>query len=59
MTLVIALVWGHGVLVTADSRASSGFIYHEEKKIKPIYFVYSNSKELDLGIAGGAGCHTC
>ena len=55
MTLVIALVWGRGVLVSADSRASSGFVFHEEKKIKPLFFVYSNGKELDLGIAGGAG----
>ncbi len=55
MTLVIALVWGRGVLVSADSRASSGLVFHEEKKIKPIYFVYDSDKELDLGIAGGAG----
>ncbi len=55
MTLVIALVWGQGVLVSADSRASSGFVFHEERKIRPIYFVYGNDKELDLGIAGGAG----
>ena len=54
MTLVIALVWGRGVLVSADSRASNGFVAHEEKKIKPIFF-YNNGKELDLGIAGGAG----
>ncbi len=55
MTLVIALVWGHGVLVSADSRASSGIVFHEEKKIKPIFYVLDNNKELDLGIMGGAG----
>ena len=45
---------GQGVLVSADSRASSGLVFHEEGKIKPIYFVSSGS-EFDLGIAGGAG----
>jgi len=45
---------GQGVLVSADSRASSGLVFHEERKIKPIYFVSSGS-EFDLGIAGGAG----
>ncbi|OYT51640.1 MAG: hypothetical protein B6U73_01540 [Desulfurococcales archaeon ex4484_204] len=54
MTLVIALVWGQGVLVSADSRASSGLVFHEEKKIKPIFFL-KGGKELGLGIAGGAG----
>jgi len=52
---VVALVWGRGVLVSADSRASSGFVFHEERKIKPIFFVYNDGKELDLGIVGGAG----
>ncbi|RLG80949.1 MAG: hypothetical protein DRO09_02505 [Thermoprotei archaeon] len=54
MTLVIALVWGQGVLVSADSRASSGLVFHEERKIKPIFFL-KGGKELGLGIAGGAG----
>ena len=46
---------GQGVLVSADSRASSGLVFHEgEKKIKPIYFV-SSGNEFDFGIAGGAG----
>ena len=54
MTLVIALVWGDGVLVSSDSRASSGFVFHEEKKIKPIYFII-DEEEYDLAIAGGAG----
>ena len=52
---MVALVWGRGVLVSADSRASSGFVFHEERKIKPIFFVYNDGKELDLGIVGGAG----
>ncbi len=54
MTLVIALVWGEGVLVSSDSRASVGPVYHEERKIKPIYF-RAGDKEIDLAIAGGAG----
>ncbi len=53
MTLVVALVWGHGVLVTSDSRASGGFVFHEERKIKPIYFTYG--KELYLAVVGGSG----
>jgi len=53
MTLVIALVWGQGVLVSADSRASSGLVFHEERKILPIYI--DKDRELYLGIAGGAG----
>lgn len=55
MTLVIALVWGRGVLVSADSRASAGLVIHEERKIKPIYFTRGDGEELGLGIAGGAG----
>ena len=55
MTLVIALVWGRGVLVSADSRASTGVVFHEEKKIKPIYIVTENREEYDLAVAGGAG----
>ena len=55
MTLVIALVWGRGVLVSSDSRASGGFVSHEERKIKPIFFVRDDGGELDLGVAGGAG----
>ena len=54
MTLVVALVWGRGVLVSADSRASTGIVFHEERKIEPIYFG-SGDDELDLAIAGGAG----
>lgn len=54
MTLVIALVWGRGILVSADSRASSGFVFHEERKICPIFFI-SGGKEYYLGIAGGSG----
>ncbi|MHA1595524.1 MAG: hypothetical protein ACTSXX_12430 [Candidatus Baldrarchaeia archaeon] len=54
MTLVIALVWGHGILVSADSRASSGLIFHEERKITPIYFTLDD-EEFDLAVAGGAG----
>lgn len=54
LTLVIGLVWGRGVLVSADSRASSGVVFHEERKIKPIYFA-TGDKEYDLAVVGGAG----
>ncbi len=54
MTLVVALVWGRGVLVSADSRASSGPVFHEERKVKPIYFV-REGVETDLALVGGAG----
>ena len=54
LTLIIALVWGSGVLVSADSRASGGFVFHEEKKIKPIYFTHNNFT-LNLGIVAGSG----
>lgn len=54
MTLVIAVVWGKGVLVTSDSRASSGYVYHEERKIYPVYF-YLNGEELDLAVLAGSG----
>ncbi len=55
MTLVIALVWGRGILVSADSRASSGWVFHEERKIKPVFFVLDDGRELNLGIVGGSG----
>jgi len=54
MTLVIAIVWGSGVLVSADSRASSGYIFHEERKIYPVYFIL-NDREYDLAVLAGAG----
>lgn len=54
MTLVIALVWGRGVLVTADSRVSGGYVVHEERKIYPIYFVV-DGREYDLAVVAGAG----
>ena len=54
MTLVVALVWGRGILVSADSRASTGFVYHEERKVYPIYIVHDD-KEYDLAIVAGAG----
>ena len=54
MTLIIALVWGSGVLVSADSRASTGYVIHEEKKIYPIY-VINGKDEYDLAILAGAG----
>ncbi len=54
MTLVIGIVWGNGVLVSADSKASSGYIFHEERKIHPVYFVL-NDKEYDLAVLAGAG----
>ncbi|HDD25985.1 MAG TPA: hypothetical protein ENF75_02725, partial [Acidilobales archaeon] len=55
MTLVIALVWGQGVLVSADSRASTPLVFHEERNIKPIYFTLGNEENLYLAVAGGAG----
>jgi len=54
VTLVLALVWGRGVLVTADSRASTGIVFHEERKIQPIYFVHEG-EEYDLAVVGGSG----
>ena len=51
---MIALVWGRGVLVSADSRASTGFVYHEERKVYPIYIVHDD-EEFDLAIVAGAG----
>jgi len=53
-TLVLALVWGRGVLVTADSRASTGILFHEEKKIQPVYFIHEG-EEYDLAVIGGSG----
>lgn len=43
MTLIIALALSGGVLVSADSRASGGYVIHEEKKIHPIYFLTKNT----------------
>jgi hypothetical protein len=54
LTLVVALVWGSGVLVTSDSRASTGLVFHEERKVYPIYSSIDGG-ELDLAIAAGAG----
>ncbi len=54
MTLIVALVWGPGVLVSADSRASGGLVFHEERKVYPIYAPLDEG-EVDLAIAAGAG----
>ena len=54
MTLILALVWGRGVVVTADTRASAGPIYGEERKVYPIYTV-AGGEELDLAVVAGAG----
>ena len=54
MTLIMALVWGLGVVVTADTRATAGPIYGEERKIYPIYLNIGD-EELDLAVVAGAG----
>ncbi len=54
MTLVIALVWGTGILVSADSRVSGGYVIHEEKKIYPVYFT-RNDVDYNLAVLAGAG----
>ena len=54
LTLIIAMIWGDGVVVTADVRASSGYIMHEEKKLYPIS-VDVGKDELDLAVVGGSG----
>ena len=54
MTLIMALVWGSGIVVTADTRATAGPIYGEERKIYPIYINVGN-EELDLAVVAGAG----
>lgn len=48
------MVWDTGVVVTADSRASGGYIMHEETKIYPIYQGKGQS-EIDLAVVGGSG----
>ena len=55
MTLVVALVTGDGVLVSADSRASSGLVYHEERKIRPVMLRSPSGEQLYLAVVGGAG----
>jgi len=55
MTFIIALRWGNGILVTADTRVSSMIgIMREEKKIFPIGF-YINGEEYDLALLAGSG----
>ncbi len=54
MTFVVALVWGRGVLVTSDSRASTGYLAREERKIHPIIF-YVGKEEFDIGMICGSG----
>ena len=46
---------GDGVLVSADSRASSGPVYHEERKIYPVVLRSRAGEELHLAVVGGAG----
>lgn len=48
------MVWGKGVVVTADSRASGEYVVHEETKIYPIYQT-RRSGEIDLAVVGGSG----
>ncbi len=54
MTLVLALVWGRGVLVTADSRASTGPVFHEERKVYPV-FHGEGDEQLGLAVLAGSG----
>jgi hypothetical protein len=55
MTFIIALRWGNGILVTADTRVSSFVgIMREERKVFPIVF-YKNGEEYDLALVAGSG----
>ena len=53
MILVLALVWGQSVLVTADGKTPSCFIFHEDRKIFPVYLMHGG-KEYDLTVLAGA-----
>ncbi|WP_181443781.1 hypothetical protein [Saccharolobus sp. E5-1-F] len=54
MTFVIGMVWGKGVLMVSDSKATLGVTAEEERKIYPI-FIVNGKKEIDLAILGGSG----
>jgi 20S proteasome alpha/beta subunit len=55
MTLVVALRWGQGVLVTSDARVSSGPLIYEEQKIFKISLPAKTGEEIDLAVMAGAG----
>jgi len=55
LTLVVGFVWGPGVLVASDSRASGGPVFFEERKVRPIFFLAEDGREFDLALVGGAG----
>jgi 20S proteasome alpha/beta subunit len=51
----VALRWGQGILVSADTRVSAGpYAFYEEQKLFPILFS-SEGKQSDLAIVAGAG----
>ncbi len=54
MTLIFASVWGKGVVLVSDSRASIWPMLEEEHKLHPIFWTRGDV-ELDLGVAAGAG----
>lgn len=54
MTLVMGFVWGKGVVMVSDSRATVGLATEEERKLYPI-FLEVEGVEHDLAVVGGAG----
>ncbi|MCG3110057.1 hypothetical protein L3N51_02354 [Metallosphaera sp. J1] len=53
MTFVISMVAGQGVIFASDSRATSGAVFEEERKILPIFVM--DKQEVDLAVVAGAG----
>lgn len=54
MTFVISMVVSQGILFASDSRATSGAVFEEERKILPV-FVMKDKQEIDLAVVAGAG----
>ncbi len=50
MTLILAFIWGNGVVVVGDTRASMGDLFTEERKIYPI-----SIDDLNLAAVAGSG----
>lgn len=50
MTLILAFIWGKGIVVVGDTRASMGDLFTEERKIYPI-----STDDLNLAAVAGSG----
>jgi len=55
VTLVVAFVWGPGVVVSADTRVSGPVVYGEERKVDVVRVRMGDGRVLTPAVVAGAG----